>query len=179
MAEKPRLYLRVTAIKMLDCFTTTLGENHSLMICCLQSQCRLMATLNLREFDPKKQHYPFGGLELRASEQKKTYLIQSDDYDDALSQQREGSLSLWYFFCRNGHEKRKIVVTLLLKRRKNLFLIQISRWPKEQIFTFYLTSKAWIRFLSLSHVQNWKNCRAIFTIFFQWLVKLLVIRPRG
>ena len=30
-----------------------------------------MATLNLREFDPKKQHYPFGGLELRASEQKK------------------------------------------------------------------------------------------------------------
>ena len=32
-----------------------------------------MATLNLREFDPKKQHYPFGGLELRASEQKKTY----------------------------------------------------------------------------------------------------------
>ena len=71
MAEKPRLYLRVTAIKMLDCFTTTLGENHSLMICCLQSQCRLMATLNLREFDPKKQHYPFGGLELRASEQKK------------------------------------------------------------------------------------------------------------
>ena len=94
MAEKPRLYLRVTAIKMLDCFTTTLGENHSLMICCLQSQCRLMATLNLREFDPKKQHYPFGGLELRASEQKKTYLIQSDDYNDALSQQREGSLSL-------------------------------------------------------------------------------------
>ena len=137
MAEKPRLYLRVTAIKMLDCFTTTLGENHSLMICCLQSQCRLMATLNLREFDPKKQHYPFGGLELRASEQKKHIWYRATT---------TMMLFLSDIFCRNGHEKRKIVVSLLLKRRKNLLLVQILRWPKEQIFTFNLTSKPWIEF---------------------------------
>lgn len=92
-----------------------------------------------------------------------------------LSKERDLFLSD-IFFCRNGHEKRKIVVTLLLKRRKNLFLVQISRWPKEQIFTFYLTSKPGIKFLSLSHVQNWKNYRGIFPIFFQWLVKLLVIK---
>ena len=65
----------------------------------------------------------------------------------SFSAKRGISFSL-IFFCRNGHEKRKIVVTLLLKRRKNLFLVQISRWPKEQIFTFNQTSKAWIKFLN-------------------------------